>query len=156
MTRRSSLPVVCGALAACGSDEGPTAEFGIVVGTWRALSVDVINVADSAQRVDLIADYGMQLTLHVNGNGTYRAVVVFPGFLPDTVSGTWEIVSGRLILDGETFGSFSLDGGFVLSDAISGGSGGRPLNLTLKIPGYYNFGSGTVPVQLIYRFEKEG
>lgn len=74
----------CGGDGDGGNGPGPHG----LVGTWEATKVELVNAANPAQKVDLVA-MGGTLTVELNTNQTCRLVTTFPGEPTETITGTW-------------------------------------------------------------------
>lgn len=82
-------------VSSCGSDTtGPPPET--LVGAWNATSVELVSMADSTVRIDLVADLGATVTLVLEANNHFALAVTYSGQEPggpwgmtSTVEGTW-------------------------------------------------------------------
>lgn len=77
-------------LAGCGDDgdggngPGPAG----LQGTWLATRFEMVNVANPAQKIELIG-LGAEFNLELNANGTCRMIATFPGESEEVIDGTW-------------------------------------------------------------------
>jgi hypothetical protein len=81
-----AIAVLGAAALGCGDDEEPSLES--ISGIWDIAKFEYVNVANSSERVDLVA-LGLTGTVNLNDNGQYVATTEEPGFPPETVTGTW-------------------------------------------------------------------
>jgi hypothetical protein len=121
---------------ACGDGgSGPSrSEF---AGTWDATKLEFTNVANTSQKVDIIAQ-GATFVIVLETNGTYQATITVPGQPVDNTTGTWS-ASAQVFTLKETGTSFVLQ----FSWSLSGN--------TLTISGAdsdFDFGGGDVPAKV--------
>jgi hypothetical protein len=76
-------------LIAC-DDDGTGPDPATLAGTWDAIEVELVSVADPGTSVELIG-LGGSATVVLNANGTFDYTVTFPGELPENIAGTWEV-----------------------------------------------------------------
>lgn len=76
---------------ACGGDgSGPSrTEF---EGTWDATKLEFTNVANTSEKVEVIA-LGATYTIVLVSDGTYQATLGVPGSAPEVTTGTWSVSS---------------------------------------------------------------
>ena len=97
---------------ACGdSGNGPNRDQ--FAGTWDATKLEFTNVANTSQKVDVIAA-GAPFVIVLESNGTYQATIVIPGQPADNTTGTWS-VSSQVFTLRETGVSFDLQFSWSLS-----------------------------------------
>jgi hypothetical protein len=90
-----AIAVLGAAALACGGDDEPSIES--ISGTWDIVKFEYVNVENSSQRVDLVAE-GLTGTVNLNDNGQYAATTEEPGFPPETVTGTWSYTADTFTL----------------------------------------------------------
>lgn len=73
---------------ACGGDGGgpSPSEF---AGTWTATRFQYTNKANTAEKVDIIAQ-GATVVVVMDANGTYQMTLTPPGGAPGVTTGTWD------------------------------------------------------------------
>jgi hypothetical protein len=99
-----AIALMGAAAIACGDDDdAPSNES--VSGTWSIAKFEYVNAANTAERVDLVAQ-GLSGTVNLNDNGQYTATTTEPGFDPETVTGTWSYTADTFSLT-ETGNSFT-------------------------------------------------
>ena len=92
-------------VSGCGGDgNGPNQDQ--FVGTWNATSVVYTNQANTAQKVDLVAE-GATVVVVLAASGNYIITATLPGEAPDVTTGTWSASADVLTLH-ETGVAFSL------------------------------------------------
>ncbi len=146
MLRRLALfPVVLlGLTVGCGDDDpaGPSADD--LTGTWNATSLELVSVANSNTRVELI-DFGYTCTLTLEEDGDFFITVVDPetgniggsGHWSSTDVLTMEFLEGQfdvtwefdIVLSGNTLRLTGADAEFDFDD--DGNEDAARLNLTL-------------------------
>ena len=72
---------------ACG-DGGTGPDEEELTGTWRATKMEYVSVANSSQKVDVVA-LGATVTLVLDSDGTYTLTTAVPGQGQEILSGTW-------------------------------------------------------------------
>jgi hypothetical protein len=91
--RRSLVTAVAAAALslACGGDgSGPSPDS--FAGTWDATKYEFTNVANTSEKVDVIA-LGATLVVVLNADETYEATATPPGGAPEVTTGTWHASS---------------------------------------------------------------
>jgi hypothetical protein len=95
MWRKCDRMVVIAVLLASscgGGTSGPPPET--LVGTWNATSVELVSVANPADRVDLVADLGATVTLVLEADDDFTLTVTYTGEEPGGPWGTSSEVTG--------------------------------------------------------------
>ena len=76
---------------ACGGDgSGPSRDQ--FAGTWDATKLEFTNVANTSQKVDIIA-LGATFVIVLESTGDYQETLVVPGSAPENTTGTWSVSS---------------------------------------------------------------
>lgn len=98
MSRRIwSALLAIAALAACGDDDNEAPPVDDMTGTWVVTTFEYVSQDDPAVRVELI-ELGGAATITLAANGTYTALVTFPGEAPDQATGTWSYTADTFTL----------------------------------------------------------
>jgi len=79
-------------ISSCGGTTGPPPET--LVGTWNATAVELVSVANSAVRVDLVADLGASVMLVLAEDNDFTLTVTYLGEEPGGPWGTSSEVTG--------------------------------------------------------------
>jgi len=79
-------------ISSCGDTTAPPPES--LVGTWNATSVELVSVANSAVRVDLVADLGASVMLVLAEDNDFTLTVTYLGEEPGGPWGTSSEVTG--------------------------------------------------------------
>ncbi len=118
-------------LAACGSDNGPSASD--LVGTWSATSFVFTSTADPGTSVDPIAG-GATLTVVFTSGGGYTTTTTVPGSPDDVSTGTYAVSGSTITLTESGSSPTTLSGTFSLN--------GSTLTLHITSGIEFDFGSG--------------
>jgi hypothetical protein len=98
---------------ACGDGgNGPSRDQ--FAGTWDATKLEFTNVANTSEKVDVIADLSGTFVIVLESNGTYQATATVPGQPVENTTGTWSVSSDVLTIK-ETGVSFNLQFNWSLS-----------------------------------------
>jgi hypothetical protein len=95
---RVLIAALLAVVAACGNDDGSGPSTGELSGVWRATKVELVSVANSSVKVDLVS-MGAVYTLTLGTSGTFTLAGTMPGEPADTRTGTWSASSDVLTLN---------------------------------------------------------
>ena len=73
---------------ACGGDDDNGPSSSDFTGTWDATKFEFVNVANTADRIEVIG-LGGSLTVVLNSNGTCTLTIQIPGEPPEVENCTW-------------------------------------------------------------------
>jgi hypothetical protein len=76
------------AAGACNDDDGTGPSPSALAGTWNATKFEYVEVANPANKIDVIP-LGGTLTVVLTGAGAFTAASTFPGEAPFNAAGTW-------------------------------------------------------------------
>jgi hypothetical protein len=100
MWRRFGLVAFVAVLltSSCGGSDTTAPPEETLVGTWNATSVELVSMANPADRVDLVADLGAAVTLVLEADNNFTLTVTYTGEEPggpwgmnSVDSGTWSV-----------------------------------------------------------------
>jgi hypothetical protein len=106
--------------AACSDTSAPMEDL---VGTWNATAMVFTRVADTTEKVDVIA-LGATFRMTLAADSTWTAIQTVPLAVPDTATGTWTASLDVLTLE-ETGQSGNMQFQYVMSGntvTLTGGS----------------------------------
>lgn len=90
----AALALIAGACDDDGTGPSPAS----LAGTWQATKVEYVEVANTANKVDIVP-LGGTATLTLTEAGAFTAVSTFPGEAPFNAAGTWSVSSDVFTLN---------------------------------------------------------
>jgi len=102
-------------LLRCGDDDNPSSATSDIVGTWKLSQVIAITPQGTFAMTPEQA--GMAITLTINSNGTYQAVVVENG-ITETDNGTWSMSDHTLTIHDQYGDTVQMECAFLGNDKI--------------------------------------